>query len=449
MVKKNQKKSFITSSIITILIVAILILSGPVGAVIVSIVGLDGSLITQGNSKTFDITVQLQDHDTNVPVSNLSLNISGNTPISCVFNTGGIILSGCTGITINATSPMNSSYYGYGTRFGYDNTFGYGYGYPFGTGYGYGYPFGTGYGYGYSFGTGYGYGYGYGYGGGNVTFTYRITFSTSGMATGAYTATTYLNVAGNATKPYFASSVASFTIVAPSSSGGGGGSSGSVGGGGVVSFEPYDNIARSETYNNNLVSNKSVLYTFKLPEHGIYEIAVTGKESENNIDLKVEALKGPTKIAGISAPPGTVYKNVNVWAGSKGIKEALIRFKVENTWIANNKIAGSDLLMVRWNGKEWAKLDTSELKKDDTYTFYEAKTEGFSSFAITVLKGKVVPGVTPASGVTEIAGTPVKPAATKTATPVPTRKTPGFEAIIAVSAIAMLAALLKNNRQRR
>jgi PGF-pre-PGF domain-containing protein len=229
---------------------------------------------------------------------------------------------------------------------------------------------------------------------------------------------------------------------------GGGGGGGGTGGGGVVTAEPYDNIARFETYDKNLVSNKPVIYTFKLPEHGIYEIAVTGKESENYISLRVEALKGPTKIAGISAPPGTVYKNVNIWTGSKRIKEGQIRFKVENTWIANNKIASGDLLLVRWDGSQWVKLVTSELKKDDTYTFFEANTEGFSSFAMTALKGGVMPTASE-TGKAEITATPVKPAGKETATPVPTEKTPGFEAIIAVFAIAMLAASLNKNRKRR
>jgi PGF-pre-PGF domain-containing protein len=233
------------------------------------------------------------------------------------------------------------------------------------------------------------------------------------------------------------------TSTTPTTSSGG---SGGSGGGGVITAEPYDNIASSETYEKSLVYNIPVLYTFKLPEHGIYEIAVTGKENENTIALKVEALKGPTKIAGISAPPGTVYKNINIWSGSQRIKEALIRFKVENTWIANNNLASGDLLMVRWNGNEWTNLDVSELKKDDTYTFYEAKTEGFSSFAITAIKDGVVPE---AAGVTEIAGTPVKPIGTETVTPMPTKNTPGFEAIITVFATAMLVALLRNNRQRR
>lgn len=191
-----------------------------------------------------------------------------------------------------------------------------------------------------------------------------------------------------------------------------------------------------------LVLNNPVLFTFKFPELSIYEIAVIGKDNENYMALKVEALKGPTKNHGISAFSGTIYKNVNVWASSNSIKEGMIRFKVENTWIAN---AGNDLRMVKWDGSKWVDLVTSELKKDDAYTFYEANTDSFGSFAITAMKAEVVPAVVvDNTTVTTVDLRPVEPSLT----PLPT-KTPGFEAIIAVFAIAMLAALLKKNKQRR
>ncbi|MCX9083557.1 MAG: PGF-pre-PGF domain-containing protein, partial [Candidatus Methanoperedens sp.] len=222
-----------------------------------------------------------------------------------------------------------------------------------------------------------------------------------------------------------------------SSSGSGGG------GGGVVSAEPYENIARSETHDMSLVHDKPITYTFKLPELGIYEIDVIGKESENNVDLKIELLKGPTKMALISAPPGIVYKNMNIWAGSKRIKAGLIRFKVENTWIANNNIAKGDLVMIRWNGNEWTKLETSELNKDEKHTFYESKTPGFSSFAITVQKGGEVSASTPGPGVTDNARISTKSESEETVTAVPTKKSPGFGALGAVLIMAVFFFVMK------
>gem|GEM_PF-5173614 len=81
----------------------------------------------------------------------------------------------------------------------------------------------------------------------------------------------------------------------------------------------------------------------------------------------------------------------------------------------------------------------------------------------TTVKGGIVTTATPVVEKTEIAqtmSTPVKPVVTEktaeiaqttgpTDTSIPTAEAPGFESVNAVFAIAMLVALLKNNRYRR
>ncbi|MGB8217115.1 MAG: PGF-pre-PGF domain-containing protein [Candidatus Methanoperedens sp.] len=227
---------------------------------------------------------------------------------------------------------------------------------------------------------------------------------------------------------------------APAAAGGGGDGGGS-GGGGVTSSEPFDNIAKSETYDTSLIANTSVTYTFKAPEIGIYEIAVTGKENENNIALRVEALKGTSKLV-TASPPGTVYKNLNIWAGTNSIKEAIIRFKVNNSWLDSNKAASSDISMLKWDVDKWVQLETSETAKDSTSTSYEVKTDSFSVFAISNLKGVEVPTAvqTPLESVTTTV-TPVN-----TIVPEATKKTPGFDAIITIIAIALLVSFIKKRR---
>ncbi|NJD78008.1 MAG: PGF-pre-PGF domain-containing protein [Candidatus Methanoperedens sp.] len=217
------------------------------------------------------------------------------------------------------------------------------------------------------------------------------------------------------------------TTTTTSSSSGGGGS----GGGGLVTSEPYDNIAKAESYEKSLIAGAPVIYAFKVPEHGVYEIAVTGRENENYIALRVEALKGTSKLV-TQNPPGTVYKNLNVLAGTKKITGAVIKFKVENSWLENNKFAGNDVKMVKWDGIQWVKLETSGSGKDGDYTYFEAKTDTFSSFAITVPEAasKPVAGETPSKATPS--STPAR-----TTDPTPTRS-PGFEMILAVIAIGIL-----------
>ena len=64
------------------------------------------------------------------------------------------------------------------------------------------------------------------------------------------------------------------------------------------------------------------------------------------------------------------------------IKEALIRFKVENSWLENNNVESGDVRIVRWDGSQWVQLSTTENTRDTTYTYYKKNTYGFSSFAI-------------------------------------------------------------------
>ncbi len=235
------------------------------------------------------------------------------------------------------------------------------------------------------------------------------------------------------------------TVSGTTSSGSSGGGGGSTGGGGIVTSEPYANIEKAERYDKSLIANTPVTYTFKAPEHGIYEIAVTGKENENDIAVRIEALKGTAK--GVASPaPGAVYKNLNIIVGTTKIKEAVIKFKVENSWLMSNDLAGSDVKLMRWAEGKWDPLETNEKGKDNTYTIFEAKTPGFSSFAITGLKATAA--ATPAIGVTE---TPAKPGETAISTPIATPKKgiPGFEATVAVLVISLLAVSLIKDRKRR
>jgi len=90
--------------------------------------------------------------------------------------------------------------------------------------------------------------------------------------------------------------------------------------------------------------------------------------------------------------PGTKY--INIWAGSKRIQEAIIRFTIANSWIASEGLTSENLRMYRWDGEKWNELETTLISKDGSATNYEAKTEGFSHFAISGIKTSIA-GTTP------------------------------------------------------
>ncbi|MBU4491823.1 MAG: PGF-pre-PGF domain-containing protein, partial [Euryarchaeota archaeon] len=209
-------------------------------------------------------------------------------------------------------------------------------------------------------------------------------------------------------------------------SGGGG-----EGGRGVVTSEPHDNIARYETEIRDVISNRPVVYNFIAPEHGIYELVVTGKESEKDIAIRIEALRGISRLTA-SLPAGIVYTNINIWAGTEQIKEVLIRFKVENSWIS--KYASGKVKMLKWDKSKWVQLETTEKNKDSTYTYYEAKTDSFSAFVITLIEDVVTPASTPAIEQAEIP----KPIGRATQAVIPAKKAAGFEFEVILAIIALL-----------
>ena len=186
--------------------------------------------------------------------------------------------------------------------------------------------------------------------------------------------------------------VAATVLVPPpdvSSAVGGGGSSG------VSSAESYDNIAKRETRDRYLYANREVTYSFVTPELAVYEIIIASRKNTNLISARIELLKGTSTL--VDAPPeGTVYKNVNIWLGTYGfatsenIKDAAIRFKVEKSWLTDNKLSNNDISLAKWESGKWIELSTKLLKDDSDYVYYEAHTTSFSPFAI-VGKPPVVP----------------------------------------------------------
>jgi PGF-pre-PGF domain-containing protein len=188
--------------------------------------------------------------------------------------------------------------------------------------------------------------------------------------------------------------------------------------------EPPENIVKVEKDNKNLVENTPVTYTFKEPEHGISEITVTGAANQNDVSVKVEVLKSTAKSVS-EPPPGEVYKNLNIVVGTTNIKEAVIKFNVENSWLAGNNLASGDVRMIKWDGSKWNTLETSEKNTDGKVTYYEAKTGSFSSFAITGLKAMATPAM-------DSSPDSASPAA------VQTKKASGFGVILALGTFYMV-----------
>jgi PGF-pre-PGF domain-containing protein len=146
--------------------------------------------------------------------------------------------------------------------------------------------------------------------------------------------------------------------------------------------------------------DQTTAYIFKSPGNPVVFVNITGNVNYGLINTAVEVLKGTSSMVNIAAP-GTVYKNINTWAGTSGfatpknIKDGRISFKVENTWLTSGGFKDLDIVLVKWDGAKWISLETFPTKTDGTFTYFDAMTTSFSNFAITAMEKEEIVTPTP------------------------------------------------------
>lgn len=160
----KKRRPIFRPVIISVMIVALLILSGPAQAITVSTAS-DKSIYKLADNANFTVSVNIETSE-KIPVQNLTLLLNGTGfTRSCIFSPNGTSLSGCGNLTITAINVQ-----GYATS--NDIMYGYGYGYDIsGASWEYGNE---------TFGSGYGYGYTEGYGSTNAELKYNITWNLTG-----------------------------------------------------------------------------------------------------------------------------------------------------------------------------------------------------------------------------------------------------------------------------
>jgi PGF-pre-PGF domain-containing protein len=200
-----------------------------------------------------------------------------------------------------------------------------------------------------------------------------------------------------------------------SSSGGGGGG----GGGGVTSAETVDNILQFEQHEGNIIKDKPTSYKFNL---SIYEVLITGKENEYDVSVRVELLKNHSKAA--VKPDGEVLTYFNIITSTKRMKEAAIRFKINQT-----------AKLVKWNGSDWIELN---ITYDNNY--YQATVNSLSSFAIIkVPKAEIL---TLASATPQPASIEKTTSLLYEQTPQP-KQAPGFGIFITLISLILLVVICR------
>lgn len=222
-----------------------------------------------------------------------------------------------------------------------------------------------------------------------------------------------------------------------------GGSSGGGGSGG--SGEAFENILISETEREYVNKGSIVSYNFDFEGNIVQYLNFTGLKNSGKIAAKVEILNNTSTLVD-SAPSDIVYKNLNIWVGnldwatSENIDNPIINFKVEKSWIIDNKISKSTISLNRYSDGIWDPLETHATGEGAEYLYFEAKVPGFSPFAVT---GKKDMGESGGEGII------VEPKETAEKQPVqaPTEKKgiPGFSLFAGVLVLLIVIQILRKN----
>ncbi|KKG13423.1 hypothetical protein EO98_16795 [Methanosarcina sp. 2.H.T.1A.6] len=173
------------------------------------------------------------------------------------------------------------------------------------------------------------------------------------------------------------------------------GSSSSGGGGG--SPEPASNVEVKELTQQHVVSGSRARFSFTQDATCVTYVEFDAKKSLGKITTIVELLKEKSTLTP-DIPGGEVYSYLNIWAGNDGIatpeniENAVVGFKVDKTWANENEFDANSITLDYYDGEKWEPLSAKKVNEDEGYIYLEAKTTGFSHFAIIGEKSDEVEG---------------------------------------------------------
>lgn len=182
-----------------------------------------------------------------------------------------------------------------------------------------------------------------------------------------------------------------------SGSGSGGGSGGGStrkksasggGGGGGPTGDRYENVLLKEAQSVFVTKDAQVSYAFRTEGNRITSVQFFSLKTSGNIQATIEVLKDKSSFAKSNAP-GKVYQQMNIWVGKVGfvvpenVNDLKIDFKVDKSWLEENKIDTATVKLYRYADSSWKALPTSVTAEDEVYIYFESQTPGFSPFAIS------------------------------------------------------------------
>ncbi|WP_235283033.1 PGF-pre-PGF domain-containing protein [Methanosarcina sp. 1.H.T.1A.1] len=86
-------------------------------------------------------------------------------------------------------------------------------------------------------------------------------------------------------------------------------------------------------------------------------------------------------------PAGNVYTSFNIWLDNaevnSNIEDAAVDFKVEKTWLIENNLDGSAIILNMYEGGKWVEVPVTITGEDSQFIYFNAEVSEYSTFAIT------------------------------------------------------------------
>ncbi len=232
------------------------------------------------------------------------------------------------------------------------------------------------------------------------------------------------------------------------SSGSGSGSGGS--GGGIASGKAGQ--IEKKTWASILAGEKATIST-KNGVLGVTSIDFVVEKTTYGATMQVK--KVDTLPSSVKAFSEKKYKTLDI--SETNVEKALsgnaiINFKVEKKWLADNKLASNAVGMFHYKDNAWVELKTTVGQDDGTYVHYTAETPGFSYFVIGEKSGVAAPvaekKAAPSAAPTDITE-PTEAVAEEAMAEEPTGGSAAVWVIVGLVLVGLLAWVVMALRRRR
>ena len=281
-----------------------------------------------------------------------------------------------------------------------------------------------------------------------------VTVTHSYASAGTYTVT--LTITDNDGDS--SSATAQITVTSPPARRAGGG-----GGGGGAAFIPPPLEAPPEVKHveaRYFPANREV--TFKPPSKiveaaDIIEVVIKPKETATVTFAISKAKSLPREIP---KPPYDTYEIFEIGLAKYGTTtrvdaEGKVKFRVSKSWLGERGYTEEQILLMKYtsNAGKWVEVPAEVTGEDNSYVYYESTLSSFSVFAIVAKPSLVIAETTPSPlPMTPSMGEMPKETMPKETQPAkstkitPEKRTPGFDFLAAIAAMATLAISVRRSR---